>query len=119
MEVMNNYGAGVKGMRLGVPREYYDVAGIEPGVKAAIDAALFILQRAGAEIVDVSLPHTDYGLAAYYIIAPAECSSNLARYDGVRYGMSEDDAPNITEQYMHVAPQGFGGEVGLRIMLGP
>src|SRR5438132_2652700 len=60
MEVLNNYGAGVKGMRLGVPREYYDVAGIEPGVKAAIDAALFILQKQGAEIVDVSLPHTDY-----------------------------------------------------------
>src|SRR5207248_980965 len=65
MEVLNNYGAGVKGMRLGVPREYYDVEGIEPGVKAAIDAALFILRQAGAEIVDVSLPHTDYGLAAY------------------------------------------------------
>src|SRR5690349_12589336 len=118
MEVLNNFGGGVKGMRLGVPREYYDVKGIEPGVKAAIDAALFILQRQGAEIVDVSLPHTDYGLAAYYIIAPAECSSNLARYDGVRYGMSEEDAPNITEQYMQVRRKGFGGEVRRRVMLG-
>ncbi len=118
MEVMNNYGAGVKGMRLGVPREYYDVKGIEPGVKAAIDAALFILQKAGAEIVDVSLPHTDYGLAAYYIIAPAECSSNLARFDGVRYGLSELDAPNITEQYMRVRRKGFGTEVRRRVMLG-
>ena len=118
MEVMNNYGAGVKGMRLGVPREYYDVAGIEPGVKAAIDAALFILQKAGAEIVDVSLPHTDYGLAAYYIIAPAECSSNLARFDGVRYGLSELDAPNITEEYMRVRRKGFGTEVRRRVMLG-
>ena len=118
MEVMNNYGAGVKGMRLGVPREYYDVKGIEPGVKAAIDAALFILQKAGAEIVDVSLPHTDYGLAAYYIIAPAECSSNLARFDGVRYGLSEVDAPNITEQYMRVRRKGFGTEVRRRVMLG-
>ncbi len=118
MEVMNNYGAGVKGMRLGVPREYYDVKGIEPGVKAAIDAALFILQKAGAEIVDVSLPHTDYGLAAYYIIAPAECSSNLARFDGVRYGLSEVDAPNITEQYMRARRKGFGTEVRRRVMLG-
>src|SRR5260370_12178771 len=118
MEVMNKYGAGVKGMRLGVPREYYDVAGIEPGVKAAIDAALFILQKAGAEIVDVSLPHTDYGLAAYYIIAPAECSSNLARFDGVRYGLSELDASNITEEYMRVRRKGFGTEVRRRVMLG-
>jgi aspartyl-tRNA(Asn)/glutamyl-tRNA(Gln) amidotransferase subunit A len=118
MEVLNNFGAGVKGMRLGVPREYYDVAGIEPGVKSALDAALFVLRQQGAEIVDVSLPHTDYGLAAYYIIAPAECSSNLARFDGVKYGLSEVDAPNITEEYMQVRRKGFGGEVRRRIMLG-
>jgi aspartyl-tRNA(Asn)/glutamyl-tRNA(Gln) amidotransferase subunit A len=118
MEVLNNYGAGVKGMRLGVPREYYDVEGIEPGVKAAIDAALFILRREGAEIVDVSLPHTDYGLAAYYIIAPAECSSNLARFDGVRYGLSEEDSPNVTELYTQTRRKGFGTEVRRRVMLG-
>ena len=118
MEVLNNFGAGVNGMRLGVPREYYDVKGIEPGVKAAIDAALFILTRAGAEIVDVSLPHTDYGLAAYYIIAPAECSSNLARFDGVRYGLSEVDAANITDEYLQTRRKGFGTEVRRRVMLG-
>ena len=118
MEVVNNYGGGVKGMRLGVPREYYDVKGIEPDVKAAIDAALAVLRREGAEIVDVSLPHTDYGLAAYYIIAPAECSSNLARFDGVRYGLSEVDAPNITEEYTRVRRKGFGTEVRRRVMLG-
>ncbi len=117
-EVLNNYGAGVKGMRLGVPREYYDVQGIEPGVKAVIDKAIKVLQEQGAEIVDVSLPHTDYGLAAYYIIAPAECSSNLARFDGVRYGMSEVDAPNITELYMRTRRKGFGAEVRRRVMLG-
>ena len=118
MEVLNNSAGGVKGMRLGVPREYYDVQGIEPGVKAAIDAALSILRDAGAEIVDVSLPHTDYGLAAYYIIAPAECSSNLARFDGVKYGLSEVDAPNITEQYLQTRRKGFGTEVRRRVMLG-
>lgn len=118
MEVLNTFDGGVKGMRLGLPREYNEVEGIEPGVKAAIDAALFILQREGAEIVDVSLPHTDYGLAAYYIIAPAECSSNLARFDGVRYGLSEVDAPNVTEEYMQVRRKGFGTEVRRRVMLG-
>ncbi len=118
MEVLNNFGAGVKGMRLGVPREYYDVKGIEPGVKAAIDGALAVLRMQGAEVVEVSLPHTDYGLAAYYIIAPAECSSNLARFDGVRYGMSEVDAANITEQYLETRRKGFGSEVRRRVMLG-
>jgi aspartyl-tRNA(Asn)/glutamyl-tRNA(Gln) amidotransferase subunit A len=118
MEVLNNYAAGVKGVRLGVPREYYDVRGIEPGVKAAIDKALAVLRRAGAEIVDITLPHTDYGLAAYYIIAPAECSSNLARFDGVRFGLSEVDAPNITDLYMETRRKGFGNEVRRRVMLG-
>ena len=118
MEVVNNYGGGVKGMRLGVPREYYDVKGIEPGVKAAIDAALQVMRGEGAEIVDVSLPHTDYGLAAYYILAPAECSSNLARFDGVKYGLSDAEAPNITEEYMRVRRRGFGTEVRRRVMLG-
>ena len=118
LDVLNNFSADVKGMRLGVPREYYDVKGIEPGVKDAIDAALAIFRMAGAEIVDVSLPHTDYGLAAYYIIAPAECSSNLARFDGVKYGMSEVDAPNITDLYLRTRRKGFGAEVRRRVMLG-
>jgi aspartyl-tRNA(Asn)/glutamyl-tRNA(Gln) amidotransferase subunit A len=105
-------------MRLGVAREYHDVEGIEPGVKAAVDKAIEALRKAGAEIVDVRLPHTDYGLAAYYIIAPAECSSNLARFDGVRYGMSTQDAENITEAYMRTRRKGFGEEVRRRVMLG-
>ncbi|HET7421612.1 MAG TPA: Asp-tRNA(Asn)/Glu-tRNA(Gln) amidotransferase subunit GatA [Candidatus Dormibacteraeota bacterium] len=118
MEVLNSFDRGVKGMRLGLPREYYEVEGVEPGVKAAIDAALVVLQKEGAEIVDVSLPHSDYGLAAYYIIAPAECSSNLARFDGVKYGLSEVDARNITDLYMHTRRKGFGAEVRRRVMLG-
>jgi aspartyl-tRNA(Asn)/glutamyl-tRNA(Gln) amidotransferase subunit A len=117
-DVRRDFDKGVQGMRLGVPREYYDVEGIEPGVKAAIDKALDALRRAGAEIVDVTLPHTDYGLAAYYIIAPAECSSNLARFDGVRYGMSDQDAANVTDAYMLTRRGGFGTEVRRRVMLG-
>ena len=117
-DVLSNFGGEVKGMRLGVPREYYEVEGIEPGVKAAVDRALQVLREAGAEIVDVSLPHTDYGLAAYYIIAPAECSSNLARFDGVRYGMSEEGAANVTDAYSKTRRRGFGTEVRRRIMLG-
>jgi aspartyl-tRNA(Asn)/glutamyl-tRNA(Gln) amidotransferase subunit A len=117
-DVRPDFDAGVKGLRLGVPREYYDVDGIEPGVKAAIDKAIDALRREGAEIVDVKLPHTDYGLAAYYIIAPAECSSNLARFDGVRFGLSDQDAANITDAYMQTRREGFGTEVRRRVMLG-
>src|SRR5438045_964528 len=108
---------GVDKMRLGVPREYFEVEGMEPGVRLAIQKALKTLEAAGAELVDVSLPHTDYGLAAYYIIAPAECSSNLARFDGVRYGMSAP-ASSLLETYLQTRHDGFGAEVRRRIMLG-
>ena len=117
-DVRRDFDAGVKGMRVGVPREYYEVEGMEPGVKAALDKALDALRGAGAELVDVNLPHTDYGLAAYYIIAPAECSSNLARFDGVRFGLSDQDAANVTDAYMQTRREGFGTEVRRRVMLG-
>jgi aspartyl-tRNA(Asn)/glutamyl-tRNA(Gln) amidotransferase subunit A len=117
-DVRRDLDAGVKGMRLGVPHEYYDVEGIEPGVKSAIDGAIMELRAAGAEIVDVALPHTEYGLASYYIIAPAECSSNLAKFDGVRFGMSSQDVDNITDAYMQTRRRGFGPEVRRRVMLG-
>jgi aspartyl-tRNA(Asn)/glutamyl-tRNA(Gln) amidotransferase subunit A len=117
-DVRRDFDKGVKGMKLGVPREYSEVEGMEPGVNAAVREAIKALENAGAEIVDVTLPHTDYGLAAYYIIAPAECSSNLARFDGVKYGLSVQDVDNITEMYMRTRRQGFGTEVRRRIMLG-
>ncbi len=117
-DVRRDFDKGVKGMRLGLPREYFDVEGMEPGVNATVRAAIKALEEAGAEIVDVTLPHTDYGLAAYYIIAPAECSSNLARFDGVKYGLSVQDVDNITDMYMRTRRQGFGTEVRRRIMLG-
>ncbi len=117
-DVRRDFDKGVKGMRLGMPHEYFDVEGMEPGVNAVVREAIKALENAGAEIVDVNLPHTDYGLAAYYIIAPAECSSNLARFDGVKYGMSVQDVENITEMYMRTRRRGFGTEVRRRIMLG-
>ncbi|HYI65394.1 MAG TPA: Asp-tRNA(Asn)/Glu-tRNA(Gln) amidotransferase subunit GatA [Candidatus Limnocylindrales bacterium] len=106
----------VKGMRLGVPREYF-VPGMEPGVEAAVRAGIDTLRGLGAEIIDVSLPSTDRGLATYYIIAPAEASANLARFDGVRYGLSAG-ADEIWENYTHTRGAGFGPEVKRRIMLG-
>jgi aspartyl-tRNA(Asn)/glutamyl-tRNA(Gln) amidotransferase subunit A len=108
---------GVKGMRLGVPKEYF-VAGMEPAVEQAINDAIKLLGQQGATIEEVSLPHSDVALPAYYIIAPAEASSNLARYDGVRYGYQAEGAKNLIEEYMLTRQQGFGAEVKRRIMLG-
>ena len=106
----------VKGLRLGVPREYF-VAGMEPGVESAVRAGIETLRDLGAEIVDVSLPSTDRGLATYYIIAPAEASANLARFDGVRYGLTAA-ADELWGNYTHTRGAGFGPEVKRRIMLG-
>ena len=106
----------VKGLRLGVPREYF-VAGMEPGVETAVRAGIETLRGLGAEIVDVSLPSTDRGLATYYIIAPAEASANLARYDGVKYGLSAS-AETLWDNYTRTRGSGFGAEVKRRIMLG-
>jgi len=106
----------VRGMRLGVPREYF-VAGMEPGVEAAVRAALDVMRGLGAEIIDVSLPSTDRGLATYYIIAPAEASANLARYDGIRYGQSAG-ADELWANYGFTRGSGFGAEVKRRIILG-
>ena len=106
-------GDGVKGMRLGVPKEYF-VAGMEP----AVEQSIRLLEQQGASIEEVSLPHSDVALPAYYIIAPAEASSNLARYDGVRYGYQAEGARNLIEEYMLTRQQGFGAEVKRRIMLG-
>jgi aspartyl-tRNA(Asn)/glutamyl-tRNA(Gln) amidotransferase subunit A len=107
---------GVKGLRLGVPREYF-IEGMEPGVERAVRAALAALEREGAELVDVSLPSTDHGLAVYYLIQPAEASANLARYDGVRFGLRVA-GPDLVETYRRTRGQGFGAEVKRRIILG-
>jgi aspartyl-tRNA(Asn)/glutamyl-tRNA(Gln) amidotransferase subunit A len=109
--------AWLRGRRFGLPREYF-VAGMEPGVEARVREAAAALEAAGATVEEVSLPHTDYGLASYYIVAPAEASSNLARYDGVRYGRSVLDAGDYIANELATRGQGFGEEVKRRIMLG-
>jgi aspartyl-tRNA(Asn)/glutamyl-tRNA(Gln) amidotransferase subunit A len=107
----------VKGRRIALPKEYF-VAGMEPGVEARVREAVAALEAAGATVEEVSLPHTDYGLATYYIIAPAECSSNLARYDGVRYGLADRTSGDFIADYLRTRGGGFGPEVKRRIMLG-
>ncbi|MGE5617930.1 MAG: Asp-tRNA(Asn)/Glu-tRNA(Gln) amidotransferase subunit GatA [Sphingomonadaceae bacterium] len=107
----------LKGIRVGVPREYF-AQGIDPEVERLVRAAIDRLRELGAEVGETSLPHTGYGLASYYIIAPAECSANLARYDGVRYGYSAPDAESMWDGYFKTRQRGFGAEVKRRIMLG-
>jgi aspartyl-tRNA(Asn)/glutamyl-tRNA(Gln) amidotransferase subunit A len=106
----------LRGKRLGLPKEYF-VAGMEPGVEARVREAVAALEAAGARVEEVSLPHTEYGLATYYIVAPAEASANLARYDGIRYGPRLGDGDVLTN-YLATRGQGFGAEVKRRIMLG-
>ncbi len=109
-------GPTIKGLKLGLPKEYM-IGGLDPEVKAAVDAAVKQLQSLGAEIVEISLPHTDYAAATYYIIAPAEASANLARFDGVRYGARVEGGDPI-ELYGRTRGAGFGAEVKRRIILG-
>ncbi|MBX3048271.1 MAG: Asp-tRNA(Asn)/Glu-tRNA(Gln) amidotransferase subunit GatA [Anaerolineales bacterium] len=111
-----NGNATLKGLRIGVPQEYF-IEGLQPEVEQAVRAAIAQLETLGAEVRPVSLPHTEYALPVYYIIAPAEASANLARFDGVRYGLrAEQD--NLIEMFKHSRGQGFGPEVKRRIMIG-
>lgn len=109
--------AGLKGTRVAVPKEYF-VAGLDPGVEAAVRQALRVLEGLGAAIDEVSLPHTEYSLPAYYLIAPAEASANLARYDGVKYGYSYPKPADMWDAMRKTRQYGFGAEVKRRIMLG-
>jgi aspartyl-tRNA(Asn)/glutamyl-tRNA(Gln) amidotransferase subunit A len=107
----------VRGIRLGVPKEYF-VEGMDPEVEGAVERAIETLKKLGAEVKEISLPHTEYAVATYYILATAEASSNLARYDGVRYGYRTPEARDLLEMYMKTRAEGFGPEVKRRIMLG-
>jgi aspartyl-tRNA(Asn)/glutamyl-tRNA(Gln) amidotransferase subunit A len=109
----------LKGLRIGIAREYQLAAGMDPEVKSAVDVATQKYQEMGAQLVDVSLPHTEYGIAAYYVIAPCEASSNLARYDGVHFGhRTKDPVKDIIELVSKSRAEGFGEEVQRRIMIG-
>jgi len=116
------YTLNLKSLRIGVPKEYF-TKGIEPAVEKIIKAAIKKFEEAGAKIEEISLPHTEYALACYYIIATSEASANLARYDGIKYGYSEAKsekrkAKNLLEVYLYSREEGFGAEVRRRIMLG-
>jgi aspartyl-tRNA(Asn)/glutamyl-tRNA(Gln) amidotransferase subunit A len=107
----------IAGVRVGVPHEYFDGVQLDPDVRVAVDGAIAALRDRGAQIIDIALPHTALALPAYYIVAPAEASSNLARYDGIRYG-ARADAADLLELYCKTRGAGFGTEVKRRIMLG-
>jgi len=109
-------GKSVKGMKIGIPKEYR-LDGMPAEIETIWEQGRAWLKAAGAELVDVSLPHTKYALPAYYIVAPAEASSNLARYDGVRYGLRVDGR-DITDMYEQTRAEGFGAEVRRRVMIG-
>lgn len=109
--------AGVAGMKIGLPKEYF-TDGIDPRVRERVESAAKALESQGAEIVEISLPHTEYAIATYYIIAPAEASSNLSRFDGVRYGNRTPNPADMMELYTNSREAGFGSEVKRRIILG-
>jgi aspartyl-tRNA(Asn)/glutamyl-tRNA(Gln) amidotransferase subunit A len=114
--VREQLGHGIEGMRVGVPREYF-IEGLDPGVREVVEKAVEDIRGLGAHVEEVSLPTTEDGLRTYYIIAPAECSANLSRMDGVRFG-HHADRPSLTETYMRTRGEGFGPEVKRRVMLG-
>ena len=107
----------VKGIRIGVPKEYF-IKGLEKGVEGSVKAAIELLRSLGARIKEISLPHTEYAVSTYYIVATAEASSNLARFDGVQYGLRADGAKDMIDMYIKTRSQGFGNEAKRRILLG-
>jgi aspartyl-tRNA(Asn)/glutamyl-tRNA(Gln) amidotransferase subunit A len=110
-------GKDIRGWTVGIPKEYF-IEGIDPEVEDAVRKAIAVLERLGAKCVDISLPHTEYCLAVYYVVAPAEASSNLARYDGVKYGYRSAEGRDLLEMYKMTRSEGFGTEVKRRIMIG-
>jgi aspartyl-tRNA(Asn)/glutamyl-tRNA(Gln) amidotransferase subunit A len=109
--------ATISGLKVGIPREYF-AEGLDPEVRASIEAAIKLYQEMGCELVDVTLPHTPYAVPTYYLVATAEASANLARYDGVRYGFRAEEPASLNDMYSRTRDQGFGAEVKRRIMLG-
>ena len=108
----------IAGMTLGLPKQYFVEKGVDPGVLARVREAVAVLEGAGAKVVEVDLPHTEYTIDTYYLIATAEASSNLARFDGVRYGRRAERAQDLEDLYRRSRSEGFGPEVKRRILLG-
>jgi aspartyl-tRNA(Asn)/glutamyl-tRNA(Gln) amidotransferase subunit A len=107
----------LKGLRIGIPKEYF-IAGLDKGVEKVIREAIETLKKLGAEIKEISLPHTEYAVATYYIVAPSEISANMARFDGIRFGPTVADSKDLVDMYFQNRTKGFGDEVKRRIMLG-
>ncbi len=110
-------GRGVRGVRIGIPEEYF-IKGVDEEVEKAVRDAIKALEGEGAEVVGISLPHTEYGVSVYYLVATAEASSNLARYDGVKFGFRTDEVKGLMDMYLRTRDEGFGAEVKRRVMLG-
>jgi len=115
---VENAGDDLKGVRVGLPKEYFGGEGMDADVKAALDKAIAKLQELGAELVEVTLPRSKHAIATYYVVATAEASANLARFDAVRYGVRSPDANNLLDCYLKSRGKGFGSEVKRRILLG-
>ncbi|HVC08559.1 MAG TPA: Asp-tRNA(Asn)/Glu-tRNA(Gln) amidotransferase subunit GatA [Elusimicrobiota bacterium] len=116
-KILDELSQNLAGLRIGIPKEYF-IKGIDPEVEAAVRAALKVFEKLGAKASEVSLPHTPYAISTYYLIAPSEASSNLARFDGIRYGRRAQEAATLEEVYERSRGEGFGPEVKRRIMLG-
>ncbi|NIR52765.1 Asp-tRNA(Asn)/Glu-tRNA(Gln) amidotransferase subunit GatA, partial [candidate division KSB1 bacterium] len=116
-EFSKSFNRDVKGLKIGLPKEYF-AEGLDEGIRRQLERTADVLRDGGVTIVEVSMPHTDYAIASYYILATAEASSNLARYDGARYGFRARGAKDLEEMYVSTRSQGFGEEVKRRIMLG-
>jgi aspartyl-tRNA(Asn)/glutamyl-tRNA(Gln) amidotransferase subunit A len=118
LDTLINSGRDLKGLKVGMPKEYYIKDVLDKNVQKSINYTVSVLENAGAEIVDVALPHIKYAIASYYVIATAEASANLARFDGVRYGHRSKDSDNLLDMYLNTRGEGFGDEVKRRILLG-
>jgi aspartyl-tRNA(Asn)/glutamyl-tRNA(Gln) amidotransferase subunit A len=108
----------LKGLKIGIPKEYFVTNGLDPEVAASVNNAVEVFEKLGAERVEISLPHSEYAVAVYYVIAPSEASSNLARYDGVKYGFRNEDNSGLMNMYRTTRSNGFGAEVQRRIIIG-
>jgi aspartyl-tRNA(Asn)/glutamyl-tRNA(Gln) amidotransferase subunit A len=117
-DVIEGIDGGIDGMRIGIVQEFHGAEGTQPGVNATLEEAYKRLEKLGARLEEVSLPSFDYGISAYYLVAPAECSANLARYDGVRYAYRSELGEDIVQMMSRTRDEGFGVEVKRRIMLG-